>query len=376
MTGMEYRKLGKTGLDVSVIGLGTEYLNGQPRETVASVVHEAIERGVNYIDLVFAFSEYRDNFGAALKGHRERVILAGHLGSTEKHGQYYKTRSVKRSETFFLDLLSRVGTGYMDIVLLHNFTTIKDYDRVMQPKGLMDLARRFQQEGKARFIGLSTHDIAVASKAIESGQVDVLMFPINLTSNAMPGRKELLSLCARQGVGLVAMKPFAGGKLLQQKGTIRVAKYQTGGESFKTRITSKISPVQCLSYLLAQGGVSLALPGVKDTAELAAALHTLEATDAERDFSAVITDFGKYLEGECVYCNHCLPCPVVIDIGQINRLSDAAQQGVSEELQMSYDALSVKASACTECGACTERCPFGVDVISKMSQAVELFESF
>jgi len=94
---MDFQKLGKTGLDVSVIGLGTEYLNGQSRETVVSVVHQGIDRGVNYIDMMFAFSEYRDNFGAALKGHRERVILAGHLGSTEKQGQYHKTRSVKRN---------------------------------------------------------------------------------------------------------------------------------------------------------------------------------------------------------------------------------------------------------------------------------------
>ena len=199
------------------------------------------------------------------------------------------------------------------------------------------------------------------------------MFPVNLAGNAMPGRRELLSLCARRGIGLVAMKPFAGGRLLQ-KGTVRVAKYQTGGEVLKTKITSKISPAQCLSYVLSQGGVSLALPGVKTTAELSAALHTLEATDVQRDFSSIIADFGTYVEGECVYCNHCLPCPAVIDIGQINRLLDAAQQGVSEELQTSYDVLSAKASACTECGACTERCPFGVDVIPRMSQVVELFE--
>lgn len=47
---MKYRKLGKTGLDVSIIGLGTEYLNRKPRKTVISIVHEAIERGVNYFD--------------------------------------------------------------------------------------------------------------------------------------------------------------------------------------------------------------------------------------------------------------------------------------------------------------------------------------
>jgi len=371
---MEYRRLGQTGLEVSAIGLGTEYLNGQPREVVISVVREAIERGVNYIDLLFAFPEYRDNFGAALQGYRERVILAGHLGSAEKDGQYLKTRSVKRSEAFFLDLLSRLGTETVDVLLLHNFHTVNDYDRVIKPRGLMDLACRLQQEGKARFIGISAHNIEVASRAVESGQIDVLMFPINLAGNAMPGRRELLHLCARRGVGLVAMKPFAGGKLLQRKGTVRVAKYQTGGESFKARITPDITPVRCINYVLAQIGVSTALPGVKNNAELAEALHTLEATDAERDFSAIIADFGKYVEGECVYCNHCLPCPAAIDVGLINRMVDTTQEGVSKALRMAYDALAAKASACTECGACTARCPFGVDVIARIKQAVQLFE--
>jgi len=371
---MQYRKLGRTGLDVSAIGLGTEYLNGQSRQTVVSVVYEAIEHGINYIDLLFAFPEYRDNFGAALRGRRERVILAGHLGSTEKDGQYCKTRSVKRSEPFFLDLLSRLGTDYIDIVFLHNFNTVKDYDSVMRPRGLMDLACRFQQEGKARFIGISAHSIAVATKAIESGLIDVLMFPVNLAGNAMSGRKELLNLCTNRGVGLVAMKPFAGGKLLQE-GTIRVAKYQTGGESYKQRITTEITPVQCLSYVLAQTGVCTTIPGVKDNAELAAALHTVEATDAERDYSAIISDFGRYEEGECVYCNHCLPCPSEIDIGQTIRLLEMAQQHLTVELQADYDALPVKASDCIECGECLERCPFGVDVVSKMRETAELFES-
>jgi predicted aldo/keto reductase-like oxidoreductase len=373
---MEFRKLGKTGLDVGVIGLGTEHLNGQPQETVVSVIREAIERGVNYFDLVFSFHEYLDNLRVAFQGQREHVILTGHLGSTEKNGQYRKTRSVKTCERFFLGLLSSLGTEYVDILFLHNFNSVRDWDKVTKPGGVMDLACRLREEGKARFLGISAHYVEVVKKAVESGQIDVVMFPINLLGHVMPGRKELQNLCTTRGVGLVAVKPFGGGKLLTQKGTFRVPKYQTGGESYKARITSEMTPAQCLSYVLAQVGVCTTVPGVKNTAELAAALHTLDATEAERDFSRLVTSFGRYEEGECVYCNHCLPCPAVIDIAQIHRVADAAQYGISEELRMAYDALPVKASACTECGACTERCPFGVDVIRRMRQAVELFESF
>ncbi len=373
---MEYRKLGKTGLNVGVIGLGTEHLNGQIREIVVSVVQEAIERGVNYFDLVFSFHEYLDNLRVAFQGRRERVILTGHLGSTEKNGQYCKTRIAKTCERFFLDLLSSLGTEYVDILFLHNFNSVKDLDNVMKPGGVMDLACRLREKGKARFLGISAHYVEVVRKAVESEQIDVVMFPINLLGNAMPGRKELQNLCATRGVGLVAMKPFGGGKLLTQRGTFRVPKYQTGGESYKAKITSESTPAQCLSYVLAQMGVCTTVPGVKSNAELAAALHTLETTEAERDFSSLVTSFGRYEEGECVYCNHCLPCPAVIDIGQIHRLADAAQWSLSEELRIAYNALPVKASACTECGACTERCPFGVDVIARMRQVVELFESF
>lgn len=353
---MKTRKLGKTGLDVGIVGLGTEYLYKRSRETVVSVVHEAIERGVNYLDLVFTFPEYLDHLGAALKGRRDKVILTGHLGAAEKHGHYRKTRDVQECEGLFSDMLSRLHTDRIDIVFLQFVDEERDYERVMGVRGLLELALRLQGEGKAGFIGLSGHSIPVALKSVRSGQIDVLMFPINLRSDAVSGEKELFHVCASQRVGLVAMKPFAGGKLLQKKGA------------------RSITPVQCISYTLSQIGVSTVVPGVKDVDELEAVLHFLDATNDEKDFSSIITDFQQSLKGECVYCNHCLPCPTVIDIGQTIRLLETAQYEFSDELRADYYALSVKASACTECGSCMERCPFEVDVISKMQQAAQLFE--
>jgi predicted aldo/keto reductase-like oxidoreductase len=372
---MEYRALGRTGLQVSSIGLGLEHMHGQPRETVVSTIREAVERGVNYFDVIFAMPDYLDTMRAAFHGLRDGVLLTAHLGSTDKDGQYHKTRSAKRCETFFHAHLSRLNTDYVDVLFLHNFNSPNDWHRIAKPGGALDLALRFRDEGKARAIGISGHFPGVMELAVESGAVDVVMFPVNLFGHAMPRRTDLLELCLRRGIGVVAMKPFGGGKLLRERGSLRVPKYQTAGETYRVKIATQVTPVQCLSYVLAQVGVSVALAGVKNQEELAAALHTLEASEAERDFSGLLADFGRYVEGECTYCNHCLPCPVVIDIGQVNHLLDWAEIGLTESLRAAYAALPVKASACTECGACTRRCPFGVDVVFRLRQAVRVFET-
>jgi predicted aldo/keto reductase-like oxidoreductase len=370
---MQYRKLGRKELKVSVIGIGTEHMRGQPRETAVSTLRAAVERGVNYFDVIFAMPEYLDHMGEGFRGLRDRVLLTAHLGSTDKGGQYYKTRTVKRCESSFLEVLRRLETDYVDVLMLHNFNASNDWDRASR-SGFFDLAHRLREEEKARFLGISGHYHAIMERAVESGLVDLIMLPVNLFNHAMPGRSDLLDLCARQNVGVVAMKPFGGGKLLNQRGTLRVPKYQTSGEALQVKIAGEVTPAQCLSYVISQPGVTVALPGVKNEEELAAALHTLEASEAERDFSSLLAGFGRYVEGECTYCNHCLPCPVVIDIGQVNRLLDWAEFDLTASLRAAYAALPVVASACTGCGACVARCPFGVDAMANMRRAAELFE--
>ncbi|MFC1715814.1 aldo/keto reductase [Candidatus Poribacteria bacterium] len=369
---MECRKLGRTGVEVSMLGLGTEYLNNVPRETTVSVIREAIDRGISYIDIFFAHAAIRDDIGIALEGRRDKAVIAAHLGSAaDDDGQYYKTRDRELSEHFFLDFLTRLKMDYVDVLMLHNVDPEDEYEEAME--SLLEPAQRFQKEGKARFIGLSTHRPKVALRAIAEGIIDILMYPVNFTGDAMPGRKELLNTCVSNGIGLVAMKPYAGGKLLQKVKSISMEHYQSGWKNMEKDIPTAITPVQCLSYALSQIGVSTTVPGVKDLHELGTALDFLSATDEEKDFSAIIEGFKEYHEGECVYCNHCLPCPVDIDIGRTTRLMEAAQYAISDAIRAEYDALSVKAGECLQCGDCMERCPFEVDVIANMEQAVELF---
>ena len=110
------------------------------------------------------------------------------------------------AEAFLEDYFERLRTDYVDVLFLHNCNTQEDYDRLMGPGGLLELAGRIRREGRARFIGLSGHNVVTSRQAVESGQIDVLMFPINLTSQAVPGYRDLLDACVAHRVGLVAMK--------------------------------------------------------------------------------------------------------------------------------------------------------------------------
>jgi predicted aldo/keto reductase-like oxidoreductase len=116
------------------------------------------------------------------------------------------------------------------------------------------------------------------------------------------------------------------------------------------------------------------VPGCKNTKELNDALSYLNASNEAKDFSNAIGKSKWSLEGNCMYCNHCLPCSSSIDIAATTRIADSAANGITDSIRSKYEALDNKASSCIKCGACMERCPFGVDVISNMERASNLLE--
>lgn len=370
---MEYRILGRTGLKVGAIGLGTEYLNRRPRAQVVSVVRSAIERGVNYIDAVFAFPQYRDNLAAALEGKRGQVLVCGHICcAVSGSGHYRLSRDVKENDRLFHDLLRRLGTDHVDIVMIQMVNELTSYENVCKPGGVMDLARRLKKQGKARYIGVSGHKVPAIGRTVAQGDIDVVMFPINIAWDMTPGRNEIYKLCGRQKIGLVAMKVFGGGRVLRRSGR------------------SAVTPAQCLQYALDQKGVAAAVPGVRDRRQLDSVLAYLKAPASERAYHEVLKDNQEEMAGNCVYCNHCLPCPRGIDIGRVLGRLDRLQAGrnaarlrfrtnyynparIRLMRSINFKGMTGRAAACDGCGACEKRCPFGVKIIAKMKQAARLF---
>jgi hypothetical protein len=373
---MNYRPLGKTGFQVSEIGLGTEYLIDIPEKTAAGVIRRAIDGGINYFDLFWAKPEFRDIMGRTFSGHRERVYLAAHLGSTHRGGQYSVTRNPETAAVFFEDFLERYETDYVDVLFLHNCDTQEDYDSVMKPGGIKDLAREYKKAGKTRAIGFSGHTPDTSLQAVQSGVVDILMYPVNPIGHAVEARNALFSECLRRSVGIVAMKLFAGGKLLSHRESEVMKIEHTGSGERAIKGEAVLSPVQGIHYALNTVGVSTVVPGCGNTAELEADLAYYSVPEEERDYSSVIHTLGDFARGECVYCNHCLPCPARIDIGGVIRLYETAVRfGSPESAREAYARLEVSADACTRCGACEKRCPFGVAAMEKILQAAKYFSA-
>ena len=343
---MERRTLGRTGIEVGVIGLGTEHLIPDP-VNIERVLAMAVDAGVDFVDLLYVEPDYWDHYAAVYRRYRDRLIVAAHWGNGPCHDMDF-------CQSTFADVLERGCGGYADVAMM----TMIDDEKRWREWGQRSIEQlvAYRERGQIGAIGMSGHEPKVAQMAVEAGLIDVLMFGVNMVTHGDPALDALLDACQRQGVGVVAMKPFWGGPLLTLDGR------STG-----------ITPSQCLRYTLDQA-VATTVPGIRDPQELAATLAFLVTTPAEQDYAGALAGLRETLRGHCTYCSHCMPCPEGIDIANTIMTVDWAHDGVHDELRNMYAALPEPASTCTACGICVERCPFAVDIIDKMEHAVRLYE--
>jgi predicted aldo/keto reductase-like oxidoreductase len=377
---MQYRELGNSGLKVSEVGIGGEYLEFENRDTVIRTMHRAMEMGVNILDIFMSNPGIRTNLGLAIKDRRSDIIVQGHVCSVWENDQYLRTRDLSKSKLFTEDLFERLQTDYIDIGMLHYVDTPEDWKKT-QESGVLEYMQELKKQGRFRMLGVSSHDANVAMELVKSGLFSVLMFSINPSFDLAYGKRDiqdciadptlpdhldidadrarLYALCEEKGVGITVMKALGAGRLLRAETS-----------PFKAPMTV----TQCIHYALTRPAVSSVLVGARSVKEIEEAVAYCDATEQERDFTGILKHIGV-AENSCMYCNHCLPCPKHINIAGVTRLKDDGTIGMTAAIRESYSALDVKASACIECGACEKRCPFGVKIIENMRSAAQMFEA-
>ena len=379
---MLYRELGNTGLKVSEIGLGCEGFLGKDERECDRMFSLAFERGVNCMDLYSPNPELHKAVGRAVAAHGVHLVLQAHLCTVWKNGQYMATRNLAEVKTSFEKMMQNLGTERADIGMIHYVDSEETWNKVISD-GILDYAKQLKKEGRIGHIGMSSHNPLVALEAVESGEIEVLMFSVNPCYDLLPGdedvnklfeensyskplfnidpvREKLYETCQRRGVGITVMKVFGGGDLLTDDSPAGKA----------------LTVPQCIHYALTRPAVSAVFAGAHTEAELAASLRYEEADEAERDYAAVFATFPKISwQGHCMYCGHCAPCPKGIEVASVTKFLNLAkaQKAVPETVREHYNALRAHAGDCIACGACEKRCPFGVRIIENMKAARAVF---
>ena len=129
---MDYRTLGRTGLKVSSIGLGTEYLVKQDDDVIRETISLALREGVNYFDLVFNYPKFLRILGETISEVRENVILASHIGCGIVGGKHKKMRKPSDAEQSFTQVLSALNTDYTDVAIIQ-YVARNEYTKIMGP---------------------------------------------------------------------------------------------------------------------------------------------------------------------------------------------------------------------------------------------------
>lgn len=382
---MEYRILGRTGIKVSVIGIGGEGFENKRYKECETMIDCAMSEGINFFDIYNSNPEVRSNIGKTLSKYpRNSFVVEGHLCSTWDKGQYRRTRDFNEVVDAYEDFLARMQLDYVDVGMIHYVDDQQDFNNIFNGE-IIEYAQKLQEKGVIKSLGISTHNTDIAFKAVEAGIIEVVLFSVNAAYDMLPAsedvnilfeestfkdrtyegidpeRDRLYQTCQNAGVALTVMKGYAAGVLLSEK---------------ESPFEKALTPVQCLHYCLTRPAVASVMVGVSDTDQVLAAAAYATATNREKDYSEVLAHAPrKSFNGHCMYCGHCAPCSKNINIASVNKYLDLAliQENVPETVKNHYDLLEHHADECIECGKCMENCPFGVDVINKMKQAVTIF---
>jgi predicted aldo/keto reductase-like oxidoreductase len=358
---MFYRRLGRTNLNISEISLGGSPVPAKP------ILHQAIERGVNYIDTSHSY----------MNGNSERQIgqLFKEVGRDKLHVSTKFHLRKNWSEKSIIDSvngsLKRLQTDYIDVLLIHGVSNEEN----LTDERLLGAFEKLKKQGKYRFRGFSCHSNhhKVVKKAVDSGLYDMIqlgynVFDITDTEKdyevyddylGQSGIRRLIALAKSKDVGIIAMKTLKIGGRRQN-----VEKYKTGNTTLYQAM---------LKWVLENKNIASAVIEMLTFEQLEEDLsvegHSLSEKERKNLFRYVADNSKDY----CHMCGSCqAKCPSGIKTTSILRYLAYHESYRKISLaRQAYSRLkpSQTAAFCQNCGECEKACSYGVAVQKKIKEA-------
>jgi L-galactose dehydrogenase len=214
---MEYRRLGGTELQVSVLGFGASPLGDVFRKTEPAernaAVHLALDRGINFFDVspYYGITLAETRLGEALQGRRDKAILATKCG---RYGGSEFDFSAKTIIAGFEDSLKRLRTDYVDILQAHDV----EFGHVQQiVEETIPAMRRLQDQGKARYIGITGYSLKNLMEIASKAKVDSILSYCRYNLLITDLDRELAPFARKHGIGVINASPLHMG-IITEKG--------------------------------------------------------------------------------------------------------------------------------------------------------------
>jgi len=347
-----YRRLGRTNAMVSDISLGSGGIHD------VEVARLALERGISYFDTAPDYSDTNSErvLGEAMKGRRDKVFLATKF--CVRDGHLPNDTPVPKVVEAVEASLRRLQTDYVDLIHIHSCDRV---DRLMAPN-IHEAFDRLKEQGKARFLGVSTHTPnleEVANAAIDSGRFDVMMLAYHF--GMWPHFGHILEKAKAHDVGVVAMKTLKGAK------HTNLARFREEGDAYSQA---------AFRWVLSNPNVSCLVVSFTKVVQVDEYVYASGSAVRPADV-ALLERYDQLTAGDYCqpHCGLCLDsCAYQLPINDVLRYRMYFKDyGWEKEGMRLYGKLDRNAGACLDCAApCAHTCPIGVPIRQKMLDAHEL----
>ncbi len=369
---MRYRKLGKTGVDVSVLGFGCMRLpmiDGEDRideQEAIRIIRAGIDSGINYLDTAYFYhnGESERLVGKAVKdGYREKAYIAtklplGEVGCEED------------VEKLFSNQLKKLGVDYVDFYLLHAVNNDAWENKVLK-FGILPKIEKLISEGKIRHFGFSFHDdLEVFKKIIDSYDgFEFCQIQFNYIDTDYQAGIEGLEYAASKGLGVIVMEPLLGGKLAAPH------------EKVAEILGNSRTPVEwALDFVWNRPEVSMLLSGMGSekmvTENIGYACESEAGMLGEKELAVLRNAkavFDELTAVSCTGCEYCMPCPFGVEIPKVFAAYNNITTGGRRLVKEIMPDIEYIAEKCQKCGKCVKACPQHIDIPEKLRKIKNQF---
>ena len=377
---MKTRRLGKTNLQVSEIGFGGEWLERHPEEESIELIRYASSKGINILDCWMADPKSRDIIGKGIKENRSQWFIQGHIGSTWKDNQYFRTRDMKYVRPAFEDLLKRLQTDYIDYYLMHMLTDIPTWEK-LKKLGMEEWIREKKASGQIRQIGFSYHgNSAMFCQLVDAYDWDFCQIQYNYMDEHSQAGVEGLRYANKKGLPVIIMEPLRGGRLVNLLP-------EPAKELFRKDEQHRTPAELALKWLYNQPEVTCVLSGMNSMEMVEQNVKTASEslvgclTESDQELiEKVKAEIKKNVKVGCTGCGYCMPCPRGVDIPGTFRCynamySEGKKSGRRDYLQCTaFRKDTSSASQCISCGKCETHCPQHIEIRKELKNAAAELE--